>query len=75
MALTVVPAYGRDYTNGKEAVKDWEAGKNFIVSNVFDRYDGKPINKADALRAGIREVMIRYMQDRRTVLVAVKEDL
>ena len=52
--LTVVPAYGRDYKTAKAARKDWAAGKDFIISDFFDRYDGKPINKQDADRAGIK---------------------
>lgn len=56
---TVTPAYGRDYTSAKKAVADWQAGKDFIIADIHDQYDGKPINIDDALRAGI-SVMIRY---------------
>jgi hypothetical protein len=30
MALTLTPAYGRDYKSKKAVVQDWEDGKDFI---------------------------------------------
>lgn len=59
MTTTVVPAYGRDYTSAKSAKADWTAGKDFIIADMFDRYDGKPINKEDADGAGTA-IMIRF---------------
>jgi len=32
MFVTVVPAYGRDYTSGKAAKADWDANKDFIIA-------------------------------------------
>ena len=58
-SLTVVPAYGRDYKTAKSARKDWAAGKDFIVSDLFNPFDGKPINKEDADRGAIK-VQIRF---------------
>ena len=58
--LNAVPAYGRVY-NSKGAVwSDWTAGKDFIVSDISNRWDGKPFNKQDAATAGIACVMVRY---------------
>jgi hypothetical protein len=48
MFLTLVPAYGRDYKNGKEVQADWDAGKDFIINNAFSPDDGRYINKQDA---------------------------
>ena len=56
---TVTPAYGRDYKSAKAAKADWNADKDFIINDHFDRYDGKPINKAQADEAGIK-VTIRF---------------
>lgn len=56
---TLVPAYGRDYTSAKAVKADWAAGKDFIVVDFFDHYDGKAVNKQDADREGM-SVMIRY---------------
>ena len=55
--LTVIPAYGRDYTTAKAARADWKAGKDFLIANFMHRYDGKPISIRDA---GSESIMIRF---------------
>lgn len=30
---TLTPAYGRDYKTGEDALKDWNAGKDFRINN------------------------------------------
>lgn len=57
--VTVTPAYGRDYKSAKAAKADWNADKDFILQDSTSRYNGKPINKADATKAGLT-VNIRY---------------
>lgn len=69
--LTLVPAYGRDYKSQAAVKADWDADKDFVVCDMSSKYDGKPINRADALRAGIREVKIRYKALRQLVVVRV----
>jgi hypothetical protein len=69
--ITVTPAYGRDYKNKAQAVADWEAGKDFILQDISSPWDGKPINKEDAVRAGFREVNIRFQGNRKLVVVKV----
>ncbi len=66
---TLTPAYGRDYNNAKAVKADWNAGKDFIIADMFDKYDGKPVNKQDADRAGMK-VMIRYAQLRKIVAIS-----
>lgn len=56
--LTVVPAYGRDYTSAKSAKADWHDGKDFVVMDMSSPYDGKYISKRD-VKPGMR-IMIRY---------------
>ena len=59
--MTLTPAYGRDYKSKKAVLQDWNDGKDFIIADMFNPYDGKPINKRDAEREGIeQQVMIRY---------------
>ena len=59
--MTLTPAYGRDYKNKKAIMIDWQAGKDFIVADMFSPYDGKPANKQDMEREGTEtEVLIRY---------------
>lgn len=33
--VSAVPAYGRDYKNKKEVMDDWNAGKDFLVQDMF----------------------------------------
>ena len=59
MSITVIPAYGRDYTSAKAAIADWNAGKDFIVASMHSPYAGKYVNRDDAAREML-QVMIRY---------------
>ena len=70
--MTLTPAYGRDYKSKKDVLSDWNSNKDFIVSDFFDKYDGKPINLSDAKHAGIREVMIRYSGLRKIAVIKIK---
>ena len=63
--MTVSGAYGRDYKTAKAAKADWDAGKDFIIRDLFHSYEGKPINKA---QAGAQSVVIRFAQDRKATL-------
>ena len=51
---TVIPAYGRDYKSAAAAKKDWQDGKDFIIADLFDPYDGKPCSIRDGLTVTIR---------------------
>ena len=46
--MTLIPAYGRDYKTAVAARADWEAGKDFIIADISNPWDGKPINKQQA---------------------------
>jgi len=50
MYLTCVPAYGRDYKSCKEVKADWDANKDFQISDPWfaEGRAGRYINKADA---------------------------
>lgn len=56
---TVVPAYGRDYRSAAAALKDWNDGKDFVLQDISDPYDGKPCSKRD-FEGKARHIMIRY---------------
>lgn len=71
-AKTLVPAYGRDYKTVKAVKADWLAEKDFIIADFSDRYDGKPINREDAINAGIRRVGIRYNRLMKQTFIEVK---
>jgi uncharacterized protein YdaU (DUF1376 family) len=57
--VTVIPAYGRDYTSVAKVAEDYHADKDFIVQDFFSGQDGRAVNKQDAEREGIT-LMIRY---------------
>ena len=46
--VTLIPAYGRDYKSARAVKVDWYAGKDFVIAQYGNRWDGKPINKAQA---------------------------
>jgi hypothetical protein len=53
-----VPAYGRDYKSKAEILAAWNAGKDFADPSPFA--SGTYLNREDAEREGMREVLIRY---------------
>lgn len=52
--ITVVPAYGRDYTNGSDAIIAWNEGKDFRIQSVGHRYDGSYCSIRDGINVAIR---------------------
>ena len=69
--IRVVPAYGRDYASKRAIEDDWRAGKNFILTDISHPYDGKPVNREDARRAGETQVQVRYGRLRRVCVIDV----
>jgi hypothetical protein len=64
-AVTLVPAYGRDYKS-KAAVKaDWDAGKDFRIA-TFGPDDGRYTSKSDWYG---KHVLIRYKRLTETVIL------
>ena len=63
--IPLTPAYGRDYKNKKDCLADLVAGKDFILNDITNRYDGKPCSirdlkgqKVKVRYKGLREVFI-----------------
>ena len=65
---TVTPAYGRDYKSKKAALDAWNANEDFIINDMSNRWDGKPVNKQGAEEEGL-SIMIRYDQLRKIINV------
>ena len=61
--IEVTPAYGRDYKSAKAAQADWAADKDFVIQDFMSPWDGKPINRSQAVEAGY--TVIRYGQLRK----------
>lgn len=73
-SITLIPAYGRDYKSKKAAIADFEAGKDFIVCDMFNPYDGKPANRFDLLRDQVKYVKIRYYNKTRVVMATLRTE-
>ncbi len=64
-SLKVIPAYGRDYNSKAEIEKDWNNNLDFIINDMFNPYDGKPVNKEDAVKVGFTSLTVRYKELRK----------
>lgn len=70
--MTLVPAYGRDYTSKRAVLADWNANRDFVICDLFSPYDGKPVNRVDLERTtGPQQVQIRYKRLERIAVVQV----
>lgn len=68
---TLTPAYGRDYTSQKAALKDYYDGKDFILNDITSRWDGKPCSCSDFPNTA---VIIRYNRLRLVVRAQPAQD-
>jgi hypothetical protein len=55
--MTLIPAYGRDYTTGQEAIDAYLKGKDWIIADVSNPYNGKYCSCRDFPD---KEVNLRY---------------
>ena len=69
--IRVIPAYGRDYKSKAAIIDDWRGGKDFILADVLHPYDGKPVNREGARRAGETQVQVRYGKLRKACVIDV----
>lgn len=70
--MTLVPAYGRDYTSGKAAKADFEANKDFTIMDISSRWDGKVANKEDLQKEAPITLNIRYKKLTQIAQVVLK---
>ena len=45
--IILTPAYGRDYKSKAAVLIDWDKNLDFIINDIFNKWDGKPCNKQD----------------------------
>jgi len=65
--MTVIPAYGRDYTSAKAARADWDANRDFMISDVsLGKNNGRYVNKEQVKN---ETVLIRYNRLRNTTII------
>ena len=68
VSITLTPAYGRDYDSAEAAKQDFFANKDFILNDIFDPWNGRPINK-DQVTAVTTEIRIRYKNLTRVTVI------
>lgn len=61
----LTPAYGREYKSKAAVQADIDADRDFLTS------DGKPINKEQLARLGLKKVEVRYAQLRKCAVVVI----
>jgi hypothetical protein len=69
MRLQVIPAYGRDYKSKKAIIADWNAGKDFVIADMSSQWDTKPVNRQDAVGAGITDLQVRYSRQMKVTVL------
>ncbi len=73
MYKTLVPAYGRDYKSAKAARADFLIGRDWIIADITDPYDGKPCSVRD-FDAGMG-ITLRYKKLASLTCLKVPEGL
>jgi len=72
--LILVPAHGRDYSVQADVLTAWYEGKDFLICDISNRWDGKPCSSRDAehIRAsGYDAVKIHFAKLARTTIIEV----
>jgi hypothetical protein len=70
--LTLVPAYGRDYSSPAEVLFAWKAEKDFVIQDVSSPWNGKYVNRQQVGIPGVHAptvFKIRFMKLRNFVLI------
>lgn len=63
---TLTPAYGRDYKNKKEALADFEAGKDFI----YNSYEVQTCcGRQELITNGVKSVQLRYKNNTQVLFI------
>ena len=64
--MTLTPAYGRDYKSAKAVKDDYNANKDFVVTDISSPDNGRYANKQQLTG---QSVMVRYDRLRKVVKV------
>ena len=71
--MTLTPAYGRDYKNKQAVLEAFLGNNDFILRQVGNRWDGKPINKSDLAATMTTVVKLRYDKLTKVIVLTLKE--
>jgi hypothetical protein len=67
--VNLVPAYGRDYKSPEEVLRHWAGGKDFMIMDISNPYDGRYTSIRDW---GGKAVRIRF--NKRADYVIVRDN-
>lgn len=65
-SMTLVPAYGRDYSSEKDVLAGWYSDADFIIADVNNQWAGLPVSRSQ-VEGDIPHVVIRFNQVRKFV--------
>jgi hypothetical protein len=69
------PAYGRDFKSALAVRIALAEGKDFILNEPGNRYDGKPVNLPQLRETGRTVVYVRYAANRRVARIDISKNL
>lgn len=71
--MTLVPAYGRDYTSKAKLEADLLAGKDFRICDISHPDNGRYVNLPQLVEAGIKSVTVRYKRLASVTVIDVRK--
>lgn len=71
--ITLLPAYGRDYTSRKAVIADLLAGKDFIIADLFNPHDGRYASIVELREDNYSVLNIRYKNKRQVAVIKMSQ--
>ena len=68
-SLTLSPAYGRDFQSRKDAEANFTSNQDWRIESIHSPWCGSYTTRAELIRAGIREVELRYAKLTKATIV------
>ncbi len=68
-AITLIPAYGRDYTKRAAIEADLTANLDFLIRDIGSRQDGRYATARDLKASGYTHAKVRYAKSRKVTMV------
>lgn len=72
MELTLIPAYGRDYSTAEAVLIDWHSGRDFQIATIFSKDCGRYTSIRDLSKFPGKHVRIRYNKLTKYILIKVE---
>ncbi len=68
-AITLMPAYGRDYTKKAAVAADLPASVDFLIQGLSSPHDGRYAAARDLKADGYTHAKVRYARARKVTMV------